>query len=93
MDMMLLIVGLSTIMWYIIDRFKTIWEQASAGKYVTIAVSALFGFALAFGYDLDIVCAAGLVETCTTTGTILTGLTLMAGSSAVSEVIARIKGE
>lgn len=93
MEMLFLIVGLSTIMWYIIDRFKPMWETLTAGKYITIAVSALFGFALAFGYDLDIVCAAGLAEAVSPLGTILTAFALMAGSSAVSEIITRIKGE
>ena len=93
MEMLLLIIGLSTIMWYIIDRFKPFWETLAFGKFITIAVSAMFGFALAFGYDLDIVCAAGLCEAVTPLGTILTGFALMAGSSAVSEIITRIKGE
>ena len=51
------------------------------------------GFVLAFGYNLDIVVAAGLVEESSVLGIILTGLTLMSGSSAVNEIITKIKGQ
>lgn len=91
MEMLQIIIVVSIIMWYIIDRFKPMWENWAYGKYVTIAVSAVFAFALAFGYRLDIMSALGVVTDPSLLGTILTGLTLMGGSSAVSELIARIK--
>lgn len=92
MDMLGLILALSTIMWYIIDRFKPLWAEKSWGKYVTIAVAAIFAFGLSFGFGLDLVFGLGLVESVTVLGEILTGLTLMAGSSAISEIIQKIKG-
>lgn len=96
MEMLQIIIVVSIVMWYIIDRFKPLWEDWQYGKYVTIAVSAVFAFALAFGYRLDLMNALGVAPVGSTAGnsilgTVLTALTLMGGSSAVSELIARIK--
>lgn len=91
MDMLQIIIAVSIIMWYIIDRFKSLWEEKVWGKYVTIAVSAIFAFALAFGYGLDLMAALGIVSEAGILGTVLTALTLMGGSSAVAELIERIK--
>ena len=92
MEMLEIIIVVSIIMWYIIDRFKPLWEAWAYGKYVTIAVSALFAFSLSFGYGLDIMTALGVVADSGILGTVLTALTLMGGSSAVAELIARMKG-
>lgn len=92
MEMLQIIIVVSIIMWYIIDRFKPLWENWKYGKYVTIALSAVFAFALAFGYKLDIMAALGVVADASVLGTVLTGLTLMGGSSATAELIERVKG-
>lgn len=92
MEMLQVIIVVSIIMWYIIDRFKPLWAGLKRGKYITIAVSAMFAFALCFGYRLDLMVALDIAKQNSTLGTILTGLTLMGGSSAVAELIARIKG-
>ncbi len=92
MEMLEIIVAVSVVMWYIIDRFKPLWAALSWGSYVTIAVSAVFAFALSFGYGLDIMAALGVADA-SALGTVLTALTLMGGSSAVSELIAKLKGE
>ncbi|MEA5003910.1 MAG: hypothetical protein VB081_10470 [Christensenella sp.] len=87
-----LIIGLSIIMWYVIDRFKELWEGHSFGKFITVGVSAVLAFGLSFGFGLDLVFAMDLFEVSSTGGIILTALVLMSGSSAVSEIIGRIKG-
>ena len=87
-----LIFALSTFMWYIIDKFKNLWGGRSWSKYVTIGVSAVFGFGLAFGFKLDVIYSLELVNEVSIMGHILTGLTLMSGSSAVAEVMEKIKG-
>ena len=92
MDLLALILMLSAVMWYVIDRVKPYWAEVSYGKYITMGVAALFGFAISFGYQLDIVYALGLVPEVGVIGQILTGLVLMGGSSAVSEIIAKVKG-
>lgn len=91
MDLLALILALSVVMWYCIDRVKPIWEALENGKYVTMGVAAVFGFALAFAYHLDLVYALGLVTEASSMGKILTGLVLMGGSSAVSEIIGKVK--
>lgn len=92
MEMLTLIISLSIIMWYIIDRFKAMWEGIKYGKYITMLVSAVFAFAIAFGFGVDIILALGLVKEGSTIGTVITALALMSGSSAVSEIIERVKG-
>lgn len=91
MELLTLILALSVVMWYCIDRVKPLWENAAKGNYITMAVAAVFGFALAFAYDLDLVFALELVAEASLTGKILTGLVLMGGSSAVSEIIGKVK--
>lgn len=88
-----LILALSAIIWYIVDRFKPIWSNKSWGKYITTAVAGVLGAAVVFAYNLDLICAIGIVNEVTIVGKLLTVLSLMCGSSAISEIIARIKGE
>lgn len=92
MENLTLIIALSAVLWFIVDKFKPLWAEKSWGKYITMAVAAIGGFGLTFAFDLDLICACGLVENLTLTGQILTGLILMSGSSAVAEIIERIKG-
>lgn len=92
MEMLTLIISLSIIMWYIIDRFKEMWEGTKYGKYITMAVSAVFAFAISFGFGVDIILALGLVQEGSVIGTVITALALMSGSSAVSEIIERVNG-
>ena len=91
MDLLALILMLSAVMWYVIDRVKPYWANVSWGKYITMGIAALFGFALSFGYQLDIVYALGLVTEVGVIGQVLTALVLMGGSSAVSEIISKVK--
>ena len=91
MENLTLIIALSAVLWFIVDKFKPLWAEKSWGKYITMAVSAIGGFGLTFAFGLDLICACGLVENLTLAGQILTGLILMSGSSAVAEVIERIK--
>lgn len=88
MSMIAIILALSAIMWYIIDNLKDkIWGGKSYSSYITIAVSAIIAFGLAFGYGLDVVYALGLAEVVTIFGKVLTALAMMSGSAAVSELI------
>ena len=91
MSSIALILALSAIIWYVIDRFKPIWNEYSWGKYVTSIVAGLLGAAVVFGYGLDVIYAMGIVDHISIVGQILTVLSLMCGSSAISEIIARIK--
>jgi hypothetical protein len=86
-----LILALSAVIWYIVDRFKPIWDGQTWGKYVTTAVAGVLGAAVVFGYGLDVICALGIANEISIIGQILTVLALMCGSSAISEIIARIK--
>ena len=91
MDALTLIVALSAVLWYCIDRFKPLWENLTWGRYITMAVAAAGAFGLVFSFNLDLVAALNLITDITMAGKILTGLVLMSGSSAMSEIIAKIK--
>lgn len=91
MSSIALILALSAIVWYIVDRCKPLWSAKKWGKYVTSAAAGLLGAAMTFGYGLDLIHAIGLAENITIIGQIITVLAFMCGSSAISEIIARIK--
>lgn len=93
MDALTLIIALSAVLWYCVDRFKPMWENVSWGKYITMLIAAVGSFSLVFSFNLDLVAALELVSEITIAGKILTGLVLMSGSSAISEIIAKIKNK
>lgn len=93
MNSITLIMALSAIIWYVIDRTKPMWSEKSWGKYLTTAVAGVLGATVVFGYGLDIVCAMGMAAEVSIVGQIITVLSLMCGSSAISEIITRIKVE
>lgn len=91
MNALALIVALSTIAWYFIDRVKPLWANVKNGKYITITLAAVIGVVLAFSYNLDIIYSFEMSDSITFTGKIITALLMMSGSSAISEIIAKIK--
>lgn len=91
MSSIALILALSAIIWYVIDRVKVVWADVPHGKYITTAMAGVLGAAVVFGYNLDLVHAIGIVANISIVGQIITVLALMCGSSAISEIIARIK--
>ena len=91
--MLTLIIALSAVLWYVVDRFKTGWDALPYGKWITVVVAGIGSFCLVFSFGLDLIFACGLVDSVSMAGQILTGFVLMSGSSAISEVITRIKGE
>ena len=93
MEMLTLIIALSAVLWYVIDRAHPLWDALPYGKWITIGLAGVGSFCLVFSFGLDLIYACGLVESMSVAGQILTGFVLMSGSSAISEVIARIKGE
>lgn len=91
MDALALIIALSAVLWYCVDKFKPLWENLSWGKYITMLVAAAGSCGLVFSFDLDILSAIALVPEVTLAGKIVTTLVLMSGSSAVAEIIAKVK--
>ena len=93
MDSLMIIVALSAVIWYVIDRIKEAWSSLSWGKWLTVVLSAILSAACVFCFDMDLIAALGLTEASSIMGQILTVLVLMSGSSGVSEVIQRVRGE
>ena len=88
MDMIMIIVALSAIMWYVIDNLKEkLWGGTKYSSYITIAVAALGAAAIVFGYGLDIIFALGIVDHVTIIGEIITALAMMSGSAVISEIV------
>ena len=46
MTLLGLILSFSILMWYCIDRLKLMWEGLAYGKYITMAVAAVFAAGL-----------------------------------------------
>ena len=93
MSSITLILALSAIIWYVIDRVKVVWADVPYGKYITTAMAGVLGAAVVFGYNLDLIHAMGIVDNFSIVGKIITVFAFMCGSSAISEIIARIKVE
>lgn len=91
MNSIALILALSAIIWYVVDRFKPIWTDKPYGKYITTTIAGVLGAAMVFGYNLDLIYAIGIVNNISIIGKLITVLAFMCGSSAISEIIARIK--
>lgn len=93
MTQIALILILNTIMWYVVDNLKgNIWGGKPFSRYITIAVSSLGAFALAFGYNLDLIAALGIVNTTSVLGQVITALAMMGGSAVVSEIVEMFRG-
>ena len=93
MDALTLILTLSAIIWYVVDRLKPVWMGHDWSKYITTAAAGALGTLAVFGYNLDIIMALGLTSQISLMGKIITILGFMCGSSAISEIIARIKNK
>ena len=89
--MLTTIIAFSTIMWYLIDRAKLVWVDWAYGRYLTMGLAAALGFGLTFAFNLDLIFGLALSDAMSIPGQVLTGFSLMAGSSAVSEIIALVK--
>ena len=88
MDMIMVIVALSAILWYVIDNLKEkLWGGTEYSSYITIAMAAIGAFVVTFCYNLDIIFALGIVDHVTVVGEIITALAMMSGSAVVSEIV------
>lgn len=88
MDSLTLIMAMCTVMWYVIDNLKeNIWGGNTYSHYITIGVSAICSFVLAFGYKLDLINALNIFPTISVLGQSVTALAMMGGSALVSEII------
>ena len=43
MQMLGIIMALSVVIWYIIDRFKPLWDGVKGSKYITIGIAGILG--------------------------------------------------
>ena len=91
MNKLTLIFALSTIIWYIVDRVKPVWAKLKYSKYITIGLAAVLSCIVTIVYNLDIIYGFELVESPNIVGNILTALLMMSSSSAIAEVINKIK--
>lgn len=87
MSTLMILLSISFLEWYVIDKFKVIWSNFNFRSYITIAVSIILSLFLVFSLGLDILVALGLVEIVSLAGQLMTVLILSSGSSAVAEII------
>ena len=91
MEVLTLIVTVSGIIWYIIDRAKQFYSEVKYSKWITVGISAVLSAACVFCFNLDILSALQLIEAPSIMGEVLTTLIFMSGSSAVSEILGKVK--
>lgn len=84
------IISFSVIVWIFIDRFKKLWQSNKYSSIITSGIALLFGLAIAFLYNLDLVVELELSEQSTILGYIFTGLAIMGGSSCINEILQKI---
>lgn len=89
--MLTTIIGLSIVIWYIIDRAKELWSGLENGRWLTIGSAALLGAAVTLTYGLDIVNGLGISDSTTIVGQILTVLSFMGGSSFIAELVDKLQ--
>lgn len=93
MENLATIIAFSGIVWYLIDRFKGMWQEHPHAALITTVVAGVLGALCTFAYGLDIVYSLNLSAAVTPVGQGLTVIAFMAGSSVVNEIIMGVKGE
>jgi hypothetical protein len=88
----ILVFLLATLVQYIVDILKNAIPATAIGK-VTLApiYSLIVGIALAIIFQVDIMAALGFATQYAIAGWIITGLIVSGGSSAVHELIAKLR--
>lgn len=86
LEMLAVLLIVSTVIWYVTDKFKVIWEASPYSRYFTMLFVAILGAAAVLTLGLDILVIMGAATVVSVIGQILTVLVLMTGSSAVAEV-------
>lgn len=84
------IISFSVIVWIFLDRLKKLWQSNKYSSIITSGLALLFGLAIAFLYNLDLVVELALSEQPTILGYIFTGLAIMGGSSCINELLQKI---
>ena len=82
----------SAAIWYIIDRIKPLWANVSWGKWITIAVSAIFCGIGTGAFNLNIITELGFDTSLPVVAQhAITAIVLMSGSSCVNEILDKTK--
>lgn len=81
----------SLVIWFCVDRIKSLWSSYSWGKYLTLAFSILLGEVMCFSFNLDFIYTTELFNEITVVGKIFTGVLLSAGASPLAELVEMIK--
>lgn len=86
-----LLMVISVIMWYIIDRFKVMfYEDLSWSKYLTTGLALIFSTVLTFTFHLDLFVALEewtKITHITPIGQVFSILAMTGGSSFVAELV------
>lgn len=91
MDKLTIILCLSAVIWFILDRAKYLWSNCKYGKWVTFGSSLVLSCVSAFLLNLDLLNALSIISEITVIGKIFTALAISSGSSVVAELITFVK--
>ena len=90
------IIVFSVIVWWVIDQIKRAYPAfgipADWQKLVTIVMAIGMGAACAWGYQLDLLMELTITDAMSFGGQAFAAVAIAAGSSAVYELIEKIKG-
>lgn len=81
----------STVIWFIVGKFKWLWSGRKYSKDITPIVAGILATGCVFTYGLDIMETLGVSTMTTLVGQLLTILIIMTGSSGIETVISAVK--
>lgn len=87
METLTVIITISTVVWIIVDRFKSAWSSLSWGKYLTTLSAGILAIFAVWSLNLDVLCALGVYENPILFGEVITILAIAGGSSLINEII------
>ena len=90
------IIVFAVVVWWIIDQVKRVYPVLKIPenwqKIVTIVLAVAMGAGCAWGYKLDLLLELAITDTVTFGGQVFAGVAIAAGSSAVFELVEKMKG-
>ena len=90
------IIVFAVVVWWIIDQIKRVYPVLKIPetwqKIVTIVLAVAMGAGCAWGYNLDLLLELNITDAVTFGGKAFAGVGIAAGSSAVFELVEKMKG-
>lgn len=90
MELLTKILVLSGVIWYLVDRFKGMWESVSFHSMLTSLFALVLSAFAVLSLKLDLLMAVGVYDTPQIVGYCFTALAFASGSSGISEILDKV---